>query len=66
MKTKLASTQVVKSLVKMLRDFDYDLVEDDGNYIAYSGETVVMRALKHSSGRNYLLQYDTNIVSEVA
>lgn len=71
MKTQLLNTTNVKALVKMLKDFDYD-VETQANgdfkpaYVAYSGDRVIFRALPHSSGKNYLVQYDTNLIQAVA
>ena len=71
MKTQLLNTANVKALVKSLKENDYD-VETQANgdfkpaYVAYSGDRVIFRALPHSSGKNYLVQYDINVIRAAA
>lgn len=71
MKTQLSNTKIVKNLVKQLRDMLYDVEvgENDGfkpTYRAFEGERCIFRAIPHSSGKHYLIQYDSNLIKAVA
>lgn len=71
MRTQLMSNTQVKDLVKQFKDLDYDVEETKqapykSTYVIYSGDRVVFRGLPHSSGKNYLVQYDNNLIKAVA
>ena len=68
MKTRLASKTVVKETLINLVNFGYTVEKIENtpfksSWVVYdSFDKVVFRALPHSSGKNYLIQYDTGVM----
>lgn len=62
--TRLFSKQLMKQVIGDLRAAGYEVIEDETTYIVNCDGYEVLRAMAHSSGKNYLVRYDDQLLTE--
>lgn len=60
--TSIMRTAQVKDIMKQLKANDYDVRHDGNGYIVSDGTKEVLRALPHSTGKHYLVRYDSRLL----